>query len=42
MNDHLVVRNRIRLDQLVMREGGIENYIRYVEQRVKKEQRLLA
>jgi hypothetical protein len=36
-NNHLVVRNKMRLDQLVMREGGIDNYINYIEERVKKD-----
>ena len=31
VNDHLIVRNKVRLDQLMRREGGIENYIRYVQ-----------
>lgn len=36
-NDHIKVRNKVRLDQIVRREGGIENYVRYIEERVKKE-----
>ncbi len=36
-NRHLVVRNGLRLDALVIREGGIDNYIRFVEELVKKE-----
>ena len=39
-NDHIVVRNRVRVDQLLSREGGIESYIRLVEERAKKEQKI--
>ena len=40
-NDHIVVRNRVRVDQLLSREGGIESYIRLVEERAKKEQKMI-
>jgi len=36
-NRHLTVRNKLRLDQLVIREGGIDNYIRYVEELIRRE-----
>ena len=36
-NDHLSVRNKVRLDQMLKREGGVENYLRFVEERLKKE-----
>ena len=39
-NDHIVVRNRVRVDQLLSREGGIESYIRLVEERAKKEHKI--
>ena len=39
-NDHIVVRNRVRVDQLLSREGGIESYIRLVEERAKKESKI--
>jgi len=39
-NDHIVVRNRVRVDQLVSREGGIESFIRLVEERAKKESKI--
>ena len=39
-NDHIVVRNRVRVDQLLSREGGIESYIRLVEERAMKESKI--
>ena len=39
VNQHLVVRNKMRLEQLVRREGGVDNYIRYVGERIEKERK---
>lgn len=36
-NDHLKARNKVRLDQMLSREGGVDNYIRLIEERLRKE-----
>lgn len=34
VNMHLKARNKLRLDQLVFKEGGVDNYISYMEKKV--------
>ena len=36
-NDHLKARNKVRLDQMLSREGGIDSYIHLIEERLRKE-----
>jgi hypothetical protein len=37
----VMVRNRVRMDQLLRQEGGLEQYIRLIEQRARKEHRIM-
>ena len=35
------MRNRVRMDQLFRQEGGLEQYLRLIEQRARKEHRIM-
>ena len=38
VNKHIVVQNKIRLEEILQREGSIDNCLKYIEERAKKEQ----